>query len=406
MFPEFWTIPILNYTVKSYGLMLMIGFLSAIYLAAKRAEKVRANPDLVINIGFFALIGGVVGARLFFVIHYWDQQFAGRSNPIMAVLDVSQGGMEFLGGVIGAFVLLVPYILKKKRDPNTELMRRDSLRLYLDILAPGLMWGLAFGRIGCLLNGCCWGGICEGTIAQNWGVTFPYGSPAYIRQFQNRQVKVPAPLIFVRSDGQAVPLSRLQINKSIKDRNKAQRAEADARMEYDYLVKMDPNSPETKDAKLRWEKKKKAADLEAKEHTEINYNLKSYPSLEFPGQTMTPSELSDLAAKHRSRKVHPTQLYASINALLAAVFLAWVFRIRRRHGVVFAVFLLTYPWTRIVLELIRVDNPKDAFGLTISQFVGLAMFLSGVALYLVLRKLPLRSPAAVVWEPPPEESEK
>ena len=55
MKPELFTIPFLNYPVKSYGFMLMIGFFSAIYIAAKRAEKVRANPDMVINLGFFCI---------------------------------------------------------------------------------------------------------------------------------------------------------------------------------------------------------------------------------------------------------------------------------------------------------------------------------------------------------------
>ena len=48
-----------------------------------------------------------------------------------------------------------------------------------DLLAPGLMIGLAFGRIGCLMNGCCWGGECDQSIL---GITFPPGSPPYIDQ--------------------------------------------------------------------------------------------------------------------------------------------------------------------------------------------------------------------------------
>ena len=55
MFPELWTIPILDYPIKSYGTMLMIGFFTATYLAARRAQKVRANPDVLLNCAILAL---------------------------------------------------------------------------------------------------------------------------------------------------------------------------------------------------------------------------------------------------------------------------------------------------------------------------------------------------------------
>lgn len=394
MHPEFWTVPLINYTIKSYGLMLMIGFLSAVYLAAKRAEKVRVDPDVVINLGFFALIGGVAGARIFYVVHYWDRYFAGSSNPLLAVLDVTRGGMEFLGGVIGAIALIVPYLL----------IKRASLRLYLDILTPGLMWGLAFGRIGCFLNGCCWGGICENTVASHWGVSFPFSSPCYVRQYQNRQIDVPAPLLFVNDVGQAMPIDRQLVNLEPQQRNAALRRLEDAKEVYERLASLEPDSDDTKEALRRVERLKKKALEEQMTQQPVNYNLRMYPSLEFPGQTMTYSEFTGLAASQHSRKVHPVQLYASINAFLASIFLAAVFRIRKRHGVVFAVFLMTYPICRLVLELIRVDNPKDSFGLTVSQFVSLTMIALGVIMYAMLRKMPLRSPRAVAWEPEPVKS--
>ncbi|MCH8913230.1 MAG: prolipoprotein diacylglyceryl transferase, partial [Planctomycetes bacterium] len=109
------------------------------------------------------------------------------------------------------------------------------------------------------------------------------------------------------------------------------------------------------------------------------------------------------AGESRSLAVHPTQLYATINAFFASFFLAWLFRVRRRHGIVFAAWLMTYPWTRLILENIRVDNPTDTFGLTVSSALSLAMVLTGAALLVWFRRLPAISPHAQAWEPPPPD---
>jgi len=394
MYPELWHLPIINYPVRSYGFMLMIGFLSAIYLAARRAEKSRVNPDVIINLGFCALFGGVVGARLFYVIHYWEREFSGHGNPIWAMVDISKGGMEFYGGLVGSFVLILGYIL----------IMRESFRLLMDVITPAAMWGLAFGRMGCFLNGCCWGGMCGGTIAENWAVQFPYGSPSYFRQYQNRQVKVPQQLLLVNKLGQARPYFRHEINiPSVDKWNFYQRKLNDTMLEFDIVANVTPDSTKVDLLKKRIELLQKKAKEEKAKQAQIQRILDKYPSVNFPDQKMTLSELTDLVKNNRTLPVHPVQIYGIINALLGALFLEIFFRVRKHHGLVFAVFLMTYPWTRIVLELIRVDNPKDTFGLTVSQALSIALIISGIVTFYLCRKMPLISPAAKPWNPPPEE---
>ena len=166
MHPELWTIPGLGWSIKSYGFMLMCGFLVSIYLAMRRAGRVKADPDLVLNLGFVSLVCGVVGARIFYVAHYWKTAFAWKENPLLEALNITAGGLEYYGGLIAAIVgsLLYVRFLARYRavgdDPAGPARRRPSLRLYLDIIAPAAMLGLAFGRAGCFLNGCCWGGLC------------------------------------------------------------------------------------------------------------------------------------------------------------------------------------------------------------------------------------------------------
>ncbi len=164
MHPELFEIPFLHLSVKSYGTMMVIGFLAAVWLMRRLMKKSGQNPDFVTNVAMYALIAGIIGARVFYVLHH-SRQFAGRFGEIFAVW---RGGLEFLGGFLCAVAFLWIYLWKQKLPK----------RLYLDILAIGLMVGLGFGRIGCFLNGCCFG-KCS-TVP--WSVQFPYNSPAFHSQ--------------------------------------------------------------------------------------------------------------------------------------------------------------------------------------------------------------------------------
>ena len=387
MHPELFTIPGLT-TIKSYGFCLMVGFLTAVWFAMRRAMRVKANPDMVLNLAFICLLCGVGGARIFFVIHYWQVDFAKRANPLLAIIDLRAGGLEFIGGLLGAFVGLAVYMA----------IRRESLRLYLDLLAPGAMWGLAFGRMGCFLNGCCFGGVCDAP----WAVTFPYGSSVYVRQWENRQVSVPAELVNAKS----TPVSMVAASSlSMTDRQ---------RREPQRLVDKLEKSLAT--AKATKKKAPRISELEgelakAKKHLQtfrqdnrlatLEY-AQRYPSRENPKRKTSVSELQRLAGQTRSQPVHPTQLYSVVHGFLLSGLLSAVFYRRKRHGVVVGLMFLLYPIARVVLEFIRVDNPHDTVGLTISQFISLLMFVSAAAyLFVLYRFMPERSRFAVAYQPQP-----
>ena len=175
-------------TIYSYGVCLMLGFGLATWWAARRAKRANASPAVVLNIAILAVISGVGGARLLYVVHYW-QNFANRPNALRAVLDVRQGGLEFLGGFVCAVIVVLAYLMVPRRQANQPGPRRGlPIRLYLDILSPSVMVGLAFARIGCFLNGCCFGGVCvlpeTGNAECVWAVQFPFGSPVFVRQWR------------------------------------------------------------------------------------------------------------------------------------------------------------------------------------------------------------------------------
>jgi prolipoprotein diacylglyceryltransferase len=78
---------------------------------------------------------------------------------------------------------------------------------------------------------------------------------------------------------------------------------------------------------------------------------------------------------------------------------------RKRHGTVFALAMICYPVQRFIEEIIRLDNPRDTFGLTISQGVSVVLLVIGLVYWLILLQMPLRSPRAVPFVPDDDSGE-
>lgn len=354
--------------IRSYGLMLMIGFLGGTWWAARRAARVKADPDLVINLGFVALLASVIGARAFYVIHYWEQ-FAGRG--VRAVIDITAGGMEFYGGFIGAFVAILGYLL----------IYKASIRLYMDIIAPSLMFGMGMARIGCFLNGCCWGGLCD--VNMPWGMTFPYASLAAHRQWEDRVVTFPAELIVVYANGAGATLvPRDELGATPEERVRPAYVYRKAQEALDAAKR---NGADAQEMTALTAARDRAREAIKKSGVPFSWGQEEQFRI-------TPSELDEFAHDHRSRRVHPAQIYSSMDGFILAILLSTVFYRRRRHGIVAGLFFLLYPLMRVVEETIRTDNPHDTAFLTISQFVSVVIFTIGVIYMVVLYRLPMRSP--------------
>ena len=174
-----------SFEVHWYGIFIGIGFLLSFLLIMKLRKFADLSVDQVYNISMIALFTGIVGARLFYVIQFWDEQYAGRG--IKAILNVHEGGLVFYGGFILAFIAECLYAkwpsvrrllgLKEKRPADGAEPRKDiSLLALLDVLGPAMALAHAFGRISCFMQGCCFG-----KPAPSWfplAVHFPQGSPA------------------------------------------------------------------------------------------------------------------------------------------------------------------------------------------------------------------------------------
>ncbi len=385
-------VPGLGWDVPGYGVALMIGFLLSVWWAARRAERSGANPDIVLNCGFIALLGGVVGARAMYVLHYWEQ-FAGRSNLLWALIDVRKGGLEVYGGVLAVMVVVFVYLWRSKL----------SIRWYLDIMVPSAALGMGLGRIGCFLNGCCYGGVCD----LPWAVRFPYGSSAAVQQWEERMpgAALPQQLVFMRPQGvygdgtAAVPVSRELGNPGLSEAEIAAEQEqlrgllSDIGAIQQEVAQASTTAERTR-LKGRLDELRGRIEAVGADHIDIRTQMEKY-GLSF-------EELREVARPHRSLPVHPTQLYSVVVLVILALFLDAIYWRRTRDGQVLFAFLLVEPIMRWMLEVIRADNPIDTLGtFTISQFIAIGMSLVGLIGLLVLRKLPPRSPRAKIWEPPP-----
>lgn len=303
MHPELFEIPFLHITVKSYGTMMVIGFLAACWLMRSMMRRSGQKSDFISNVAMYALLCGVLGARVFYVIHYFGQ-FKGRPLEVFAVWN---GGLELLGGVLAGITFLLLYLWKQKLP----------MRLYLDVLAVGLMVGVGFGRIGCLLNGCCFGKCSD----VPWAIRFPYGSLAFHSQ--------------VTSD---------------PDRN---RPKPQLELPSDYFY---------------------------------NGYLKPYDELTNAQKEAVRN------GQYCALKVHPTQIYSSINAFFLAGILYAVWRRvgQRKPGIVMSLMLMLYGTTRFFIETLRGDNPFESAwwiiykGGTVSQNISIYMFIAGAILLAIM----------------------
>ena len=130
-------------TIYAYGTMLAIAFIVGLYLARYEFRRHKINPDYAYDFVLAIALGGIIGARLFYIIGHW----AYYSRHLGEIIQVQQGGLVFYGGLLGGF--LGAFLVVR--------LRKLSLLKIADSLASPLALGTVIGRLGCFLNGCCYG---------------------------------------------------------------------------------------------------------------------------------------------------------------------------------------------------------------------------------------------------------
>ncbi|MDD5128202.1 MAG: prolipoprotein diacylglyceryl transferase [Candidatus Omnitrophica bacterium] len=131
------------FTIYSYGLMLVLAFFVSSYLAVRQARKMQIDSEKIFNLMFYVFICGIIGSRILYILINLPYYF---KNPLEVIM-LQHGGMAIFGGIISGFIFAWLFIRRNKMD----------LLVTLDLLAPFIALGQAIGRIGCYLNGCCYG---------------------------------------------------------------------------------------------------------------------------------------------------------------------------------------------------------------------------------------------------------
>jgi phosphatidylglycerol:prolipoprotein diacylglycerol transferase len=157
--------------IRGYGLMVLVGVIAGLLMAVHRAKQVGFPPDTILSMAFSFLLCGIIGGRMFYVIEYWNSHFKSDNwrETVINILKFTEGGLVIYGALIGSAAAGIWYVWRHKLP----------LLAVSDLVAPSLLIGLAFGRIGCFLNGCCYGGECD----LPWAVTFPRDSLPYMEQY-------------------------------------------------------------------------------------------------------------------------------------------------------------------------------------------------------------------------------
>ncbi|MBL8022869.1 MAG: prolipoprotein diacylglyceryl transferase [Elusimicrobia bacterium] len=159
------------FSLHTYGLFAAFGFLAGYGIASAMARRREISPAVVGDALFPLLLGGLLGARLFYVLFH-GAEFSGQW---LDTLKIWQGGLMWQGGFLGALVAFALF-LRRRRLPFLPMT---------DIFAPAVAVGQALGRIGCLFAGCCFGRTCD----LPWAITFhhaeslaPTGQPLHPTQ--------------------------------------------------------------------------------------------------------------------------------------------------------------------------------------------------------------------------------
>ncbi|MBN2601657.1 MAG: prolipoprotein diacylglyceryl transferase [Candidatus Marinimicrobia bacterium] len=145
-------------TIYTYGFMMATAFLVCYLILKQEIKKRGDDPEIASNIIFWGAIGGIVGAKVFYMLEFF-QDFL--QDPLGMIF--SGAGLVFHGGLIGGTITVILVIRHAKK----------SVGEYANIIGPVLLIGQGIGRIGCFFAGCCHGEACN----LPWAVVFPYASP-------------------------------------------------------------------------------------------------------------------------------------------------------------------------------------------------------------------------------------
>ena len=216
MWPDLFRIPVIGIPIHTYGVMIVIGFLAAVFVITRLFRRLGHYENDFMDFAFWALVGGITGARIVFVLVEWKQYFieqpfteiGSTGIKIPSIFALWQGGLVFWGSFLGGFVAFLIFAHKRK----------IPLLPFADYVIVGLPLAQMFGRLGCIGAGCCWGRSeyhwdAAGKLIQDvpFALQFPPNSSAYSSLIQSSSQQVRE---WMMHTGHTVPLFPSQLFES------------------------------------------------------------------------------------------------------------------------------------------------------------------------------------------------
>ncbi len=328
--------------IYGFGMMLFLAFVLCTWLAGRQAEKDGISRVHIQDMAIWMFVSGIIGARLCSVFL--------EGVPLWQFFRIWDGGLVFYGSAVGGLIgyILFYFFVVRKHGLSTWKIA--------DVVAPSLAVGLCLGRIGCFLNGCCYGTVACGDACPR--VHFPLSSPSRFTLVQEGyqtaagftlSEKPGAPQVAAVEPGSAAASSGLRPGDTIVAAdNQPLQTYGDLQ---EYLTR-------------EWPRGKNDLSLKVQRG----------------GQEVALPSFSP-----RTLGLHPTQLYESISMVLLFGLMMAYFPFRKHAGEVMAICMFGYGLHRFLNEMLR-DDPRPV---GFERYISLGLVVAGFALWYYLRRAPL-----------------
>ena len=424
-----------GFPIHGYGVMLFITFMVCIWFARRHSARAGIPKDRLWDLALWVFMWGIVGGRLVYVLQY--------RVPFTKFLFIWEGGLVIYGALIAGFISYwVFYLLFLKG------IHFSSWRL-ADVAAPTIALGMALGRIGCLLNGCCYGHVAsEGcpalqfpllpapareALVENHGYQTAVGFGSAPRDPDGADIRT---IVSKLEPGSPAEQSGLQPGDRIVAFNGQRNGgslwlrDSDAFIRPVAQLAKDFESKGfrivgTEEAPGRRQTLKVYAPFgDPKDFADFRQRaLKLAPGADysvidiFSDQVMNwPRGRNELhlivdrngqevdipAFVPRTLGLHPTQLYETISMSLLLFLLLAYYPFRRHNGQVFVLLMVGYAIHRFLNEILRNDTPVEWYQMTLSQNISVLILAAALVLELWLRWTQPKRLERGVEEPTPE----
>jgi prolipoprotein diacylglyceryltransferase len=338
--------------IYGYGTMLFLAFVFCTWLAVRLGRREGISRERIQDLAIWIFVGGVIGARAVFIIQYHSM-----FTSFWQFFQLWDGGLVFYGGPIGAVIAYyVAYFLWLRKDAFSSWKMAD-------VVAPCAALGLALGRVGCLLNGCCYGNV---ACTECPAVHFPLCAP-------------PVTTMVKRGYQTAAGFT-------------VQTSPPDSNHPTNVVRSVLANSPAEQAGLKPGDKIVKVNGKDTFSYNDLDDYLRSqWPRGETELELMVArdgpgGETTQTIGPFRPMTIglHPTQIYESISMVLLLFFLLSYYPFKRRDGSVMVLFMVGYAVHRFLNEMLRTDTEKVAFNMTLSQNISIVVLIAAAILALAV----------------------